>query len=343
MKILFVGVFKEPWSTHHPIVKEFKRKNHEVIKFDFRQLSLKNMRITFPFYRNFLKEKFEKFIRYRPYLPEKIRNLKFYLFGNWLMNRQLLYLIKKNSFDLVFLAKCDTINYNLIKKFNKYTKTWFYFMDPLYISYEMRAYKYAQESSWSSASTMVNNLWFKKNGANSYYITQGVNLAVFNNRERKPNHEIDVIFAGTNTIKRKNYIEYLLKNNINIRCYGEGWDNGPIYLEKLAKEYKNSKIILNFHKEDSGFSIRIFQALATQSFVLSEYCSDLERIFKKGVHLDWFKTPEECVVLIKKYLDNQESREKIAQEGYIFVSKYYSWKNIIEKIMQIVEVPKNKI
>ena len=89
MKILFVGAFSDLWSTHHPMVRILRKNNHEVVKFDFRNLTLKNIKLKFRLYSEVFKEYFETFIMYRLYLPNLIRNIKFYLFGNWQMNRQL--------------------------------------------------------------------------------------------------------------------------------------------------------------------------------------------------------------------------------------------------------------
>ena len=337
MKILFVGVFSVPWSTNHQMVKAFENKGQKVIKFDYRHIAFKNIKLKVPIYLSLIRKKFDIIISFRIYLPNIIRNLRFYLFGNWKMNRQLLYLIRNQNFDLVFLSKTDTINYKIIPKINKFSKTWYYFMDPIYISNKIRANKYSKLSTFSSASTTANYLKFKKEKANTYYITQGVNLATFKPTKEKKKKEFDVLFIGSRVPKRKKYVDFLLKNNINIVCYGKGWDNEPIYLEELVNKYRKSKIILNFHKEDTGFSIRVFQVIATGSFLLSEYCSDLEKIFKKEIHIDWFKNPEECLKLIKYYLNNGEIREKIAQQAYEFVSENYTWEKIMEKVIQIIE------
>ncbi|MFX0069902.1 MAG: glycosyltransferase [Candidatus Hermodarchaeota archaeon] len=336
MKILFVGAFNNPWSTHHPMVSAFRRNKHKVVKFDFRYLALKNIKLKFQLYSEKFKLYFETFIMYRLYLPDKIRNIKFYFFGNWLMNRQLLKIVKKNKFDLVFIAKGDTVNYNLIPIINKFSKTWYYFMDPLNVSHEIRAHKYALLSTWSSASTRSMNLLFKKKGANNFYITQGYNNNVFNPVNNKIKSQ-DVVFVGTKTPEREKIVKYLRENGINIQCYGVGWENKPIYLYELVKKYHTTKIILNFPREDSGFSVRVFQVMGTASFLLSGYCLDFENFFKKGVHLDWFKTPEECLNLIKYYLKNGEIREQIAKEGNSYISKKYTWDKIIKNILDIIE------
>ena len=45
MRILFVGSFVDPWSTHHSLVKELRNKKHKVVVFDFRNIALNNIRL----------------------------------------------------------------------------------------------------------------------------------------------------------------------------------------------------------------------------------------------------------------------------------------------------------
>jgi len=336
MKILFIGSFADPWSTHHSLVGELMKKNHEVIKFDFRSQAESNIKIKNRIYSEIIKRYFETFIMYRLYLPDKLRDIKFYFFGNWRMNKTLLKIVKKGKFDLVFMAKSDTVDYHLIPIFKKYSKTWYFFMDPLNISHEIRGHKYAKLCDWNSATTRANNKLYKKVSNNSYYILEGFNEKVFKSNEENYHKEIDVIFVGTRNSVRETYINHLKKNNIDVRVYGPGWKNKPIYLENLAKKYRISKIILNFTKKDSGFSNRIFYAMGTGSFLLSSYCSDLARLFKKGIHIDWFETPEEGLKLIKYYLENEATRERIALEGKKYALENFTWKKSIEKIINVI-------
>jgi spore maturation protein CgeB len=250
------------------------------------------------------------------------------------MNRKLLRIVRDNHFDLVLIAKGDTVNYNLIPIINRYSKTWYFFMDPLNISHEIRAHKYVKFCDWCSATTRAMTTLFKRISKKSYYVLEGYDEKIFNPGKGNSNKKIDVIFVGTIDSLREKYISYLRKHDINVLCHGAGWENKPIYLKKLVKKYRTSKIILNFPKKDSGFSDRVFHALGTGSFLLSKYCSDLKRLFKKRVHLEWFNSPEECLELVKYYLHHNIDREKIAKEGYNFALKHFTWNNTVEKIIQ---------
>ncbi len=329
MKILFIGVFHKPWSTNVPMAFEFKKKGIKTICFDYR-VSLK------------AKNKF--FIRALDFIKKKSKYLfrilskfdKYYLHGSWRINRQLLEEVKKGDYDLVFIAKGSTISYKLIPKLNNYTKTWYYYMDPLSNALKDKADKYAKNAFWSSATFSSVNAFFKRKGANSYFIPQGCNTNIFKPSKLKTTKDIDIIFVGTVSPKREIFVNFLKKKGFNIICYGVGWKFPPIYLKNLVDKYRRSKIILNFTRGKIGFSIRVLQAMGTSSFLLSEYCQDLEKFFTKGVYLEWFKTPEELLGLIRIYLSNELLREAIAYQGYEYILKRFSWDNMINKIIQII-------
>ena len=337
MKILFVGIFYTEWSTHHPMLKELRKQNHQVIKFDYRYLALKFQKLKPPLYSRGFKKYYVKLLKSKTQIPKKIRSLKFHLFGNHKMNHYLLEVVENGNFDLVFFCKADTVNYDLINVINKYAKTWYFFVDPIETSNKMEAFRYAKLCNWSSATFSNVNELFKKNDANSFFITQGLNPDVFKKNTKDMKKEIDVIFIGTATPKRKNAIKFLEKNHIKVICFGKGWKNKPIYLDELVENYQKSKIILNFTRGNVGFSIRIFQAIGTGSFLLSEYCLDLEELFKKGEHLDWFKSENELVNLINYYLENDVIRENIAIEGNKYVNENFSWEKIMKRIIHNVK------
>ncbi len=363
MKILYVGNFSDIGSADFPRVRGFLKNQYKVICFNYRYKKMvltnnlnNNKDVINKESSNSLKSliysqfgifliklrnqyvRFDIFLKKKNYISffDKINQLiTFYLFGNWRINRQLINEIKKTKYDLVFLAKIDLINYRLIKKLNIYSKTWYFFMDPLDIANQMKAYRYASLATWSSATfTSVNRL-FKRYGANTYFITEGYDSDMFFPNKNQEKKEIEVIFTGSVSPKRIKFIDFLKKNNINIVCYGIGWKDGPIFVEELASKYRSSKIILNFTKGNIGFSDRVLLSMGTGTLLLSEYCKDLELFFIKGNHLEWFKNESELLDLVRYYLENSQKREQIALNGQRFVLDNFSWKKITERIIRI--------
>jgi glycosyltransferase involved in cell wall biosynthesis len=332
MKILCVGIFSVPSSTNIQTAKAFYNRKHLVYCFDY--LFYKKSMDFNRFHRNLL-NRIEKIKL--PFFERIAEINRFYLLGNWKVNRQLYQEVKNNNYDLVYLPKTPSINYKLISKLNEYTKTWYFFMDPLHQAIRINAHKYAIRSTWSSATFSSVNQLFQREGANSYHITEGYNPRIFNPGKNRIHKNIEVMFVGEITSKRKKYISFLRNNGINVEAYGPGWENKSIFINELALKYRKAKIVLNFTRDKVGFSDRVFHVLGTKTLLISEYCRDLEKFFKKGVHLEWFNSPEELLKLVRFYLENDDLQGKIAEQGYNFVIEHFTWEKIIDKIIGITQ------
>jgi hypothetical protein len=333
MKILFVGVLDVEWSTNCSMKHELENIGHKVISFNYRTIAKEYAAKKSDTVINRLIDKGTSFLR-SSRIPF---NFDWYFLkkGRKEMNILLLDKIKKEKYDMILLSKTDSVDYNLLTEINKYSPTWYFFMDPMDQAVRINAAKYAKNSTWASATFSDVHEHFEKNGANSYWITQGVDTEVF--KPEKTEKIYDVVFAGTKDYRRRRYVESLRKVGVSVNCFGEGWGNKSVYQEQLVDIYRESRIVLNFCREGRGFSIRVFQIMGSGAFVLSEYCLDLETIFKKGVHLDWFKDEMEMVEKVKYYLQKDEEREKIAQNGCRLVHGNYSWNKIMKDITDIVE------
>jgi len=356
MRILFVGAFNVPWSADFPRAWGLKQDGNQVFCFNYRYKikdetqkyidikhkpqNIKTLLI------NTLKSKSKMLKNVNSYFYT--RNFPFYrkwteiyyLMGFWKISKRLLYEIKRNQYDLVFLCKINFLPNKIIPKINKYSKTWYFIMDPLSTVLKFNAHKYAALSTWSSATFSSVNTFFKKNSANSFHIIEGYDSNIFKaiNGTRKV---IDVIFTGAKTSKREKFINVLKKNDISVICYGKGWKNKSIYINELANKYRESKIILNFTRGNIGFSDRILYAMGSGSFLLSEYCKDLEKYFERKIHLDWFKSEKELISLINYYLENDVIRKNIAAEGNKYASENFSWEKIMKRIIHIVKENKS--
>ena len=83
--------------------------------------------------------------------------------------------------------------------------------------------------------------------------------------------------------------------------------------------------------------MRIFEALSTGSFLLTNWIPTLGDLFEDGKHLVTYKTLDEMVEKAKYYLEHEEEREKIAKAGYEeFIAKH-TYRHRIEKILDIIK------
>lgn len=337
MNILFVGVLDVPWSTNVEMKKALIELGHQVDSFNYRSIADNHIPA---WQRNaiftvFFNKLFSLFRRL-DWLPKGMRGLYFSILGRRVMHNLLMEQVGSKNYDLVLLAKTDTVNPATIAEISRHVNTWYYFMDPMDQVDRITAAWYATSATYASAS--FSDVWelFLQHNPNSHWMTQGIDPDTFYPLEGVEK-TIDVMFAGTRTAKREEYLQKIRERGIKVTCYGAGWENTAIYQSELVNKYRQSRIVLNLCRDGRGFSVRVFQVLGTGSFLLSEYCEDLEQIFEKGKHLDWAETAEEMADKVQHYLNHYEEREAVAIEGCSFVYKEKTWNKLMSALLKEME------
>jgi spore maturation protein CgeB len=72
-------------------------------------------------------------------------------------------------------------------------------------------------------------------------------------------------------------------------------------------------------------------------FLLTNYSPGLEKIFTKGEHLEWYSSQEECLALIDYYLQHEDRRKEIAQNGYQFAHAHRTYDIVMDEIIACIE------
>jgi len=335
MKILFVGVLDVSWSTNVEMKEALISLGHEVDDFNYRSIANQNIPI---WQKNSLFDlvlKITSFLRRVSFLPNFLRSLHYRIHGRGHMNQSLVETAAKKKYDLVLFLKTDTVDPLSISIINNYSKTWYFFMDPMSQIRRINGLEYFKRATFSSSTFSDIVEESRKKGLKVFWITQGFSEKVFFPLNTKK--DIDVFFAGAKTHKRLSYVSYLRQNGLNVICYGDGWNNPSIYQEKLVEMYNRSKIVLNFCRKGDGFSVRVFQVLATKSLLVSDYCKDLEEFFEKGFHLDWAKNKNDLLEICKYYLAHPEESEHISKNALEISVRNHTWISVMQNILNIIK------
>lgn len=136
-----------------------------------------------------------------------------------------------------------------------------------------------------------------------------------------------------------------ISKHFNLGLY-TGSDTGslPIRSKGLVKSltemplvFNNSLINLNFTAKSirSGIPLRIFDVLASQGFLITNYQEDLEKHFDLQGDLETFTSTDELLSKIDYYLRHPKDRLEIATNGYNKVKKYH---NYPERILNMIEL-----
>lgn len=147
------------------------------------------------------------------------------------------------------------------------------------------------------------------------------------------------------SIERKETLELLAKV-VPVTLYSEDRikktgiiEQGCVdYVTEMPKVFRLSKINLNITLRciRSGVPLRVMDILGAGGFCLTNYQPELEELFTIGEDLVVYDGEEDLENKVIYYLEHEQEREKIANQGYQKVKKYHSMQKRIEKILEIV-------
>jgi hypothetical protein len=178
--------------------------------------------------------------------------------------------------------------------------------------------------------------------------------AVTLSEEDKLKFESDVVFAGHYEADgRIDLLEEIVKNGYKLRLFGPGkyWDPvlqesdllrhlGPVQMvwgEDYNKVLCGAKVALCFFSKLNcdTYTRRCFEIPATQTVLLSEYSDELATLYQAGVEADFFKSKDELMQKLRRYIDNDTFRASVAQAGYNRVVA--DGHDVISRMKQVLE------
>ena len=196
-------------------------------------------------------------------------------------------------------------------------------------------------------------LKFKEKGHEAYMI----NFEISNIKNNKNQKEIDVLFFGNVTQDRKEFLDYLVREDIPLKNVGHQEHVVGLPKDELIKLISKSKIILNFSKSKTDsvlnyssesiyrfhyqFKGRVTLSGLIGTLCVSEYSPGQEIIFKED-ELPTFFTKEECVKILKKLLTNNDLLEKYTNKFTAKVHELWDDKKNFEPIYKAIEKTDNR-
>lgn len=109
------------------------------------------------------------------------------------------------------------------------------------------------------------------------------------------------------------------------------------YENGMPRVFRESKINLNITLRSitSGIPLRALDIMGAGGFLMSNYQPELAEYFINGQDMVMFDSPEDMQWKIRYYLQRDEERQQIANNGLEKVKKEFSYDIQLAKIMQL--------
>lgn len=143
--------------------------------------------------------------------------------------------------------------------------------------------------------------------------------------------EYDVCFVGyVNSENRIAALDALFKAIPNFF-----W--GQRRFEEASQVYSRSKIVFNISMKRE-LNMRVFEAMASGSMLLTDDIPMIHNYFKDGEHLVLYKDHKDMIEKAKYYIEHEEEREKIAQAGLKAVLAKHTIDHRLQEMLKVAKI-----
>jgi len=249
------------------------------------------------------------------------------------LNNMIFNIIKKNSFNVIWLDKSLFIDPYIYKYIKDHTNSKIYFFSPDDFGNSGNV-----SSSFYDSIKYIDKIFTTKSYNVDELYSKGANEVIFLNNHychflithnSKPTNNFisDISFIGTYERDRTNSIEYLIANNLNVSVFGDWtkYRNNIIKAQNkllTSHNYSNyiykSKINLAFLRKVNRDlqTTRTVEIPAYLGFMLGERTNEHLSLFKEGIEAEFFSNDLELLDKCKFYLSRDLLRNNIALGGY---------------------------
>lgn len=107
--------------------------------------------------------------------------------------------------------------------------------------------------------------------------------------------------------------------------------------ERAADLYTQGRVVFN-HAINDDVNMRVFEALATRSLLLTPAVSSLGQLFVDGIHLVTYGSMDEALTKARFYIDHPDEAEAIADAGYREVMENHTFAHRVARILQVAGI-----
>ena len=207
--------------------------------------------------------------------------------------------------DFILFSKCNEISIETIIKCNKHTKTILWYMDCMnnFNASLISKIKYCHSSFFAHPKTYEEARYHSKN---AYYLSEGYDENIDKPIDLKQVYSTS--FIGDIDSDRKEYTDQLI-------VYGFHNFNKSFGIDH-ARAVCKSKINLNFVRDNSGPSDRIYKIMAAGGFLLTQPWKNMEKDFEVDMDFSTFTNVESLKEKCCYFLEHEYIRDIIAKHGH---------------------------
>lgn len=255
-------------------------------------------------------------------------------YGYTFFTSLVLNLVHTQKPDLVIVCKGNGLQPDFIKELTQHTRTWIYNMDPKpTMDMVPEVKENARIATFSSCTALDMAEEWGKNGANCFYMVQGLDEQIFRPVKPVKRYKADISLIGTKTPQRDHYKQLLETEGYKVKFYGRGYSDKEVLDKEFSKVCSSSKYMLSIDSiagiHTKYFSNRLVRYLGCGACTFHYEPTGTLECFVDREDLLYFKSEEELLDKLKHIEADKENAYDVAMNGMAKVLNDYTWDKLM--------------
>ena len=193
---------------------------------------------------------------------------------------------------------------------------------------------------------------FRAQGARAEVIHLAFEPGILDILPPAPERNIDVSFVGAISADHQQRVAQLeaVAQKYDLKLYGSGLNSlpassplhrcyqGEVWGVEMYQALRASHVTLNSHIDMAGReagNARLFEATGVVTFLLTDYKDNLHTLFDDGREVAAWRSVDDCLGLIDRYLANVDERRAIAAAGQARTLSTHTFRQRIDDILRL--------
>ncbi|WP_234679588.1 CgeB family protein [Bradyrhizobium monzae] len=212
---------------------------------------------------------------------------------------------------------------------------------------------------WSVYDLLISQIaavvdFFRQQGARSEVNHLGFEPAILDVLPPAPSRSIDVSFVGAVSADHQRRVAQLeaVSRRHDLKLFGSGLHTlpassplhrchqGEVWGVEMYQALRASRVTLNSHIDMAGpeaGNARLFEATGIGAFLLTDFKDNLHTLFEPGREVATWRSADDCIALIDRYLKDEPARQAIAVAGQARTLSTHTFRQRVETILRLAE------
>ncbi|MDA9493369.1 CgeB family protein [Bradyrhizobium sp. CCBAU 11361] len=211
---------------------------------------------------------------------------------------------------------------------------------------------------WSAYDLMISQLLsvvhsFRNAGVRSEVVHLAFEPDILNVLPPAPERSIDISFVGAVSADHQQRVAQLeaVARKYDLKLFGSGLHTlpassplhrcyqGEVWGVEMYQALRASRVTLNSHIDMAGReagNARLFEATGVGAFLLTDFKDNLDTLFAPEREVAAWRTVEDCLAQIERYLADDAARLSIAKAGQARTFAAHTFRRRVEEILAFV-------